>query len=246
MDFVFNKFHYSNYNLRYNTIINLTFTFILILASFSFLSLHYVKEAKRLAWMISLLNSFIMSVIGMFYIIYKIDDVIKIIVTGSSGRDIFHGLDNISAIACLWFGLANAADLIFGCIYYHKEQGLLTAYFHHSIFIWIMLTCTTGNGIILNCVPFAPSFLFMCIEEIPTFLLALGTVNKALRSDLGFGITFFIFRLVYHAMFLFLSVYYRADKVVSFLYTLTFTMHVYWFYGWYSKYGKNLTKKIKI
>lgn len=236
-----NKSNYSNYNLNYNTIVNLVFTFILILISFSYLSLHYVKETKKLAWMISVLNSFIMSIIGIFYIYYKIGDVVSIIMSGTGGRNIFHGLDNVSAIACLWFGLANVADLIFGFMYYHKEQGLLTAYFHHSVFIWIMVICTTGKGLIVNCVPFAPTFLFMCIEEIPTFLLALGTVNKTFRTDIGFGITFFSLRIVYHSLFLLSSVFYGADTVVTFLYALTFTMHLYWFYGWYTKYGKKLT-----
>jgi hypothetical protein len=206
---------------------------------------------KRLAWMVSLLNSFLLSIVGIVYIINKSSYVSDTILTTLKyenrhiGRPIYHDKDNVSVIVCLWFAIANIIDLIFGFIFYQKEQGLITSYIHHTIFIWIMFTCTTGNGIFLKCTPFAPAFLFMCIEEIPTFLLALGSVMPSYRTDIGFGLTFFLLRILYHIVFFVFAIYVKADGVVCFLYLLTLLMHINWFSSWVAKYGKKMIGKKK-
>ena len=47
-----------------------------------------------------------------------------------------------------------------------------------------MIISTTGNGFFMTAIPFASSFVFMLIEEFPTFLLALGSVYPSLRTGL--------------------------------------------------------------
>jgi hypothetical protein len=50
--------------------------------------------------------------------------------------------------------------------------------------------------------PWNTIFVVLCLEELPTFLLGLGTLYPCLRTDLGFGLTFFFFRLLVHVWFM--------------------------------------------
>ena len=59
----------------------------------------------------------------------------------------------------------------------------------------------------------------------------------SLRTDLGFGLSFFATRLVYHiAMFIY-SVYWGIRAPVLATYVLTISMHTMWFASWLPKYG---------
>jgi hypothetical protein len=146
--------------------------------------------------------------------------------------DFYVNVDNFAALTTLWFGLACAFDLLFGMIFYSKHLQLLTAYVHHIVFMWISFTSVTGKGGFLTCTPFAPSFVLMLIEELPTFLLALGSVFPAYRTDYGFGVTFFLLRLVYHSYNLAYSIRNGTESVITVLYVLSFLLHVNWFHGW--------------
>ena len=106
--------------------------------------------------------------------------------------------------------------------------------------MWILITSMTGNGGFARFAPFASGFVYMFIEELPTFLLALGAVFPSFRTDIGFGVTFFWLRLVYHFYMLAYSVYLRTDAIIPFLYVLTLALHVYWYYNWMRKYGLKL------
>jgi len=203
------------------------------------------KDVKRLSWTISLVNSFAMTVIGIIYLIVKVPQYQDLFFYGSYGRAPFHSVSNVAFLVSLWFGLANIVDLAFGIIFYPKYLGLLTAYVHHSVFIWIMLIATTGNGIFMTATPFASSFMIMLIEELPTFLLALGSVFPAFRTDLGFGLTFFLLRIAYHGYFLSYSAISGSDTVCIVLYSLTMLLHLNWFYNWVTKYAFSSPKAKK-
>ena len=101
----------------------------------------------------------------------------------------------------------------------------------------------TGDGVFFQGNPFAKSFLTLYIEELPTFLLALGSVFPGLRTDMGFGITFFLFRVCYHGYMGCLSYKSNVDTPVVVLYALTFLLHCFWFYSWVSKYGSKSSSK---
>ena len=97
-------------------------------------------------------------------------------------------------------------------------------------------------GLFVRSTPFAPAFCIMLIEEIPTFLLALGSVISRLRTDLGFGVTFFVFRVAYHAYVTSYAIASRVSGAVIGLYLLTLALHLNWFYAWVTKYGKKAVK----
>ena len=211
----------------------------------AFLAVSLQMKERKMAWMVSLVNSFIMTLAGVFYLAMKFPELVNPISKGNFhvGHAIFHEpVSNFTALMCLWFLVANVFDLMFGLLFYRNQLGFLTAYVHHSIFIWTMICATTGNGGFLTTKPFPSSFAFVVIEELPTFLLALGSVIPQCRTDMGFGITFFVFRICYHLFFFTLACY-NSETVgmpVRVLYSLTLLMHINWFYNWVTKYGVKL------
>jgi hypothetical protein len=179
-----------------------------------------------------------MCIAGAVYLSIKVLRKPEAFVFGADGPAVFYGCDNLGCLICIWFGLANIADFGYGLLLYPDQLGVLTTYVHHTLFIWLMYFAPTGNGLFVTSTPFTPAFCAMLIEEIPTFLLALGSVFPSMRTDLGFGLTFFIFRIVYHAYFTLYSIYSLMSPPIIVLYLLTLTLHVNWFYSWITKYGK--------
>lgn len=137
-------------------------------------------------------------------------------------------------------------DILFGLLLYREHLGILTAYFHHAMYTWLMVFAITGNGGFTSTPgSFTTAFMFCTIEELPTFILALGSIAPAWRSDLGFGISFFFLRIVYHCGILFHEVYTGGYTPMIFLIVLTLGMHLNWFSAWITKYAFTGAKKPK-
>ena len=113
---------------------------------------------------------------------------------GPNPELIFYSVAPIDIIACIWFAVACTVDLIFGCVYYPKHVDMLTGWIHHIIYIWMMYFSVTGNGLFITARPFASAFVYMLIEEVPTFQMALGNVMPKFRVDLSFGVSYLILR----------------------------------------------------
>lgn len=205
------------------------------------------KQTKRLSWMISLLNSVVMTSFGLYYAVKTFPRFPQVrSFDTATGRQVFHHLTDSNILVAIWFSIANISDILFGLMCYAKYLDPLTAWVHHSIYIWIMIVSTTGNGGFTTCNPFAPSFSLMLLEELPTAILALGHVFPSLRSDWGFGSTFFLLRLCYHVYMAIYAFFSGVDTIVTVLFFLTTVMHSYWFYGWIVMMmkGSKKTKKI--
>lgn len=236
--------NFTELTLRTNDFYVAGAIYVVILAAIcSYAKNNFDKDRKKMAWIVSLFNSFFLLVLGCVYLAYRAPLQDGFFTYGLPAREMFHGVDNFSVLVCLWFFMANITDLLFGLAFYPKYLDPLTAYVHHSVFIWMMVACTTGNGGFIKPEPFAPAFCYMLIEELPTFLLALGSVFPAFRTDMGFGVTFFLFRLCYHVYFLTYSFIAGVETLVTVLYSLTFALHFFWFYTWVTKYGSKLFKK---
>lgn len=233
--------NFSEYTLETEDVYTAAFLYAVILAGVCVGSKTYFPEPKRLAWCVGLVNSVVTMVVGAIY------TAVRLNLTDYSSEDFnyrsfFHGVDNVSALVCLWFAMANICDLGFGLVFYRKYLGVLTAYIHHTVFIWMMLTAVTGNGIFVQTEPFSPSFTYMLIEELPTMLLALGTVLPQFRTDIGFGVTFFLLRIVYHISVMASAASVGCTKFIIVLYGLTLLLHINWFYTWVTKYGAKTFK----
>jgi hypothetical protein len=231
-------FDFENYTLSDAQIIQAAILFCCILGGvFSYGLMNYPKDNKRLAWTISVVNSGLMSIVALIYLYHKLPTYNNIFLMHDNGLKPFHGKTNITTLVLLWFGLANIFDLVLGTIFYPKYLGVLTAYIHHTVFIWICWTGATGNGFFMTATPYGPAFCLMLIEEVPTFLLALGSISASYRSDLGFGISFFLLRLCYHFYFFVYAIKSGAATLILIIWVGAFTLHCFWFYGWFSKYS---------
>jgi hypothetical protein len=252
---------FVEYNIEHTHLLSLGIVFSLLLVGTVVGAKLYVfpkpEDAKRLSWVITLVNSFLTSIAGFVYTVQRAPEIYNVVSVGASAVKLFHSKDDVAVIIALWFGIANAVDLSFGLLLYRKHLDPLTAYVHHTVFIWLMFLCTTGQGGFCTSRPFVPLFVFALVEEFPTFLLALGSVFPKYRTDLGFGITFFVLRLAYHIAMFGYAVYsgfagrgwfsYKNgfDVPVLVMYSFTTLMHVNWFSGWFSKYAFPKSKKAK-
>ena len=109
-----------------------------------------------------------------------------------------------------------------------------------SYFSW------SGNGQFCSSRPFVPAYSALFLVEVPTLLLALGSVFSPLRTDIGFGITFFIFRVAYHAYMMMLAYHSGVDTALVGCFIGPLCLHIFWFVNWFSKYafGKKKPKKV--
>ena len=71
------------------------------------------------------------------------------------------------------------------------------------------------------------------LSELPTLILSVGRFDSSLRDDNLFGITFFLTRIVYH---MFLIWAFKDNSLLFYLGSAALTLHLYWFYLWFTKY----------
>mmetsp|Transcript_60193 Transcript_60193/g.136086 ORF Transcript_60193/g.136086 Transcript_60193/m.136086 type:complete len:271 (-) Transcript_60193:428-1240(-) len=202
-----------------------------------------IPKRKRMASAISLGNSLICTVLGWIYLFGKYPKGLMGIPYFPMGADakelVFYGRDDFGVLCCVLFGTAMVSDLVVGLAFYKRHLGFLTCYFHHSMFSWLMVFCITTNGLVTStATPFAPSFVIALIEEVPTFILNLGTVFPWARSDLGFGVSFFVLRILWHSFYLGYCIYHGVYSQIIFLYVLTWAIHVSWFWAWLNGQGR--------
>ncbi|EJT99731.1 hypothetical protein DACRYDRAFT_55422 [Dacryopinax primogenitus] len=141
----------------------------------------------------------------------------------------------LSERVCAGFMGYLVSDLITGSIFYSAHISLVMGWIHHIIY-FILLSYVIAQRW---------SFIFClgAMMELPTNLLALATLEPALRNDYFFAASFFTLRIAYHIL---LIVQFALPSTrVEFLgnkpgmgqwgpllfFCLALPMHVIWFYG---------------
>lgn len=120
------------------------------------------------------------------------------------------------------------ADLLMGVIYYRSKINLLTGWIHHTIYIFIV-EYTSRMG-------WSHLFTLCAVMEVPTFVLAIASLNSRFRSDVIFALSFFATRIVLH-IFLCASMVVSRHNVTNDSYgpgvlmACIFPLHAFWFYG---------------
>ncbi|KIJ16003.1 hypothetical protein PAXINDRAFT_168656, partial [Paxillus involutus ATCC 200175] len=175
---------------------------------------------KQRAWILTTLSSAVMSVCSLpLFFEY----------TWASGD-----LKNLSTSTIYTESVARffqaylIADLTIGVLYYRSKLNLLTGWIHHTIYVFIVeyaLQMTWSH-----------IFCLCAIMEIPTFILALASVNARLRSDVLFAVCFFITRIALHAVLAASLIVQRKDVVGGSIYpgiimACIFPLHAHWFSG---------------
>ncbi|CEP12619.1 hypothetical protein [Parasitella parasitica] len=96
-----------------------------------------------------------------------------------------------TVIATTFFMTFLVVDLVIGVVFYRSKIDMLTGWIHH---ITYLLVLSWGIHNQLTAV-----FIMMCSLEVPTFILALGSVRSELRRDYVFAATFLTTRIIFHA-----------------------------------------------
>jgi hypothetical protein len=208
-----------------------------LICAIGFLSVFTLKDTKRIAWGISLVNSVVLTVGSLVYLIAYAIPTHPQLLSFQPKSEIFYGVSNGGMILCIWFALANILDLLFGLVFYRSKMGLLSSFIHHPVFIWMSLFAGTGNGLFTSDLPFIQAYNALFLVEVPTMLLAFGSVWPSLRTDMGFGATFFLFRLVYHGYMMALAVHSGVNTPLLCCFVGPFFLHVFWFSTWLKSYA---------
>jgi len=117
------------------------------------------------------------------------------------------------------------------CRYYPSQIHLLSGWVHHCFYLGVLAWALHSH--------FSLGFCLFLPLEIPTFILAVGSIYPQRRSDWLFGMTFFITRICYH-LWLFVLVREIKDPrlPVWVVIAVTFCLHIYWFGLWWKSYRR--------
>lgn len=203
---------------------------------FHYKFINYIKKdltKKQKAYILSIKSSLTMFFIGVYLNYYYFT-------SGFSQDRFFTILEekdtlNFGKLVVLYFASYLLMDIWVGNKEYPEYMKSLSGNIHHTIYIGInLVSLYTG---------LYPLYLLHMMSELPTFLLSIGSFDSNLRNDNLFGLTFFLTRIVYHAILTFI---FRENKIILGFALAALGLHIYWFYGWYKKYGKKLFAKKEV
>ncbi|KAH7912904.1 hypothetical protein BJ138DRAFT_1060189 [Hygrophoropsis aurantiaca] len=130
-------------------------------------------------------------------------------------------------VASRFFQAYLVGDLTMGCRHYRSQINLLTGWIHHTVYIFIVEYAIRMD--------WSHIFCLCAVMEIPTFILALGTLYPILRADVLFATSFFATRITLHIA---LCISFFTDRSVSsgssapaIILGCIFPLHAFWFYG---------------
>lgn len=114
-------------------------------------------------------------------------------------------------------------DLVIGVVFYKNKIELLTGWIHHITYL-CTLTWAIHNQ-------YSSIFIMMCILELPTFLLAIGSVRSQLRRDYLFATAFLLTRILFHAFAIKSAYELKPFGPIMNALSAFFPIHCFWFYG---------------
>lgn len=170
---------------------------------------------KQASWYLTLTSSFICTVVSTPFVIQFIYSDLNMELLGADSN--FH-----TGFVCFFISYL-ILDLVLGCMYYRQRITLMTGWVHHVFYI-VTLTWFLRLRI-------SSLFTIASILELPTLILAAGSMVHEWRSDLLFGSTFFILRLVAHAWMMIALKKYHRIQFMWVVALVIYPLHLYWFYG---------------
>ncbi|CAO0797040.1 unnamed protein product [Mucor circinelloides] len=128
-----------------------------------------------------------------------------------------------TVVATTFFMTFLITDLVIGVVFYRSKIELLTGWIHHITYLGT-LTWAIHNQ-------YTAVFIMMCSLELPTFILALGSVRSQLRRDYVFASTFLVTRILFHAYAIKCAWVMKPYGPVVIALSAFFPVHCFWFYG---------------
>ncbi|KAH8556375.1 hypothetical protein BGW37DRAFT_412066, partial [Umbelopsis sp. PMI_123] len=170
---------------------------------------------KQVSWLLTFMSSsgLTLASIPRFYRFWKSGWNIQ-------SFQVDHTLDTL--VLC-YFVSYLILDLSLGSIYYKSQINFLTGWVHHSVYTVItvyFLRYRLGGF-----------FTVASILEMPTLIIAFGSLRPRFRSDYLFAGTFFAFRLVFHAFMIKTLKQQHHVRSLWIVASSIFPLHLFWFYG---------------
>lgn len=170
---------------------------------------------KQASWFLTMMSSLVCTIVSTPFVIQFCYSDLNMELLGIDNR--FH-----TGFICFFISYL-ILDLALGSIFYRQRITLMTGWVHHLFYIVTLLWFLR--------LQISSLFTIASILELPTLILAAGSMVHEWRSDFLFGTTFFVLRLVAHAwMMIALKKHHR----VSFMWIIAlviYPLHLYWFYG---------------
>jgi len=178
-------------------------------------------DAKRRSWLLSLGTSGLFTAISTRNIYIFVNSAYE-----GTTLALTTNKDPFDCATMIWLISYLLLDCVIGLIDYPSQLRIDTTWIHHTFFI---ICCV----VVLNTHTYSLFVLFLPFE-IPTFVMALGTIFPSLRNDLLFGGTFFVFRIVYQSILFgyWLTVPGLPHGMIIGSCLPTTIMHFIWFYKW--------------
>ncbi|KAI8388551.1 uncharacterized protein BYT42DRAFT_560471 [Radiomyces spectabilis] len=190
-------------------------SFLLLTAYFALVVKSGMAESeKQVSWLLTLASSLVCTLMGLpnFYYFWR------------SGWDLLlfdHDSVAQTALVC-FFIVYLVLDLSLGSVFYRRRITILTGWVHHTAYIVILLWFLHRR--------ISSFFAMASILELPTLILAIGSLKKKWRSDLLFAASFFLLRLVLHICMIFMLRRYRRVDTLWMIAVAVLPLHLFWFY----------------
>lgn len=204
--------------------ISFLFSFLFLAGSFFlFLHKHQIenksqskqRSEKQTSWFLTLVSSFVCTIVSTPFVMqfFYSDCDMRLLSIDNQ----FH-----TGFVCFFITYL-ALDLALGSIYYRRRITLMTGWVHHSFYIvtlfWFLRLRISSL------------FTIASILELPTLILAAGSMEHEWRSDFLFGSTFFVLRLVAHGWMMVALKRYHRIQFMWVIALIIYPLHLYWFYG---------------
>ncbi len=195
----------------------------LVIGIFYFALERYVETEKGRSWIVMLLSSGLFSFIGVYYVLHTEFN-------GLWTNSHIYGEESVSRCVLLYFIATNLMDLALGVKFYRKYMDPLSTIAHHTFYI-AFISILLAHG-------YSRGFMLCLLMEIPTFILAVGSVWKEYRSDALFGVSFLLTRLLFNVYLAYrLALLSSFDGNIWKVCICVLCLHAYWFSKWTAQYG---------
>ena len=149
---------------------------------------------------------------------------------------VFYTDDRLSRFTVTFFLAFLVLDLGLGLRYYPRQIQLLTGWIHHVFYMGLLVWALRAH--------FTLGFALFAAEELPTFLLAVGSIYPKRRNDLLFGLVFFVTRVAYHGLLFQRVLDIKEPRVqLNPIIAMTFALHCYWMWCWVQGYRRRLRQR---
>jgi hypothetical protein len=178
---------------------------------------------RQRAWLTSVPISSILTVLGLIAFI-KVETENK-----WTYSYIYENETKQARLSVILFLSYQITDFLIGYFHFLDQFTLLTTYIHHTFYIWFMFYLLSKG--------YCNGFQIVFFMELPTAIMAIGKVFDQYRSDIGFGVTFFIARIVFHIYSVYRLYCIHSTMLPMILCGVALILHFAWFKDWIGSYG---------